>query len=440
MSTPQLYKDDLLDPISPDQPAGTDLRWTPEWDRIKEARRADDDLESGRWVKKERKTADWVQVQELTTAMLRERSKDLQLVMWLTEANIRLHGFAGLRDGLRISRELMVRYWDKGLYPSMEDGPEDRSGPFEWLSNKLVDSITVIPITDRADQGQDYSFIDLEDARRVGSEASCRTPDGEIDPRKKKNYEQAIAEGHVSMEMFDRGVKATSRAAYEDLNADIEEAHDEYKALEKVIDEKFGDLAPNMSSFRSALSDIKQAVTTIVEQKRLAEPDAPAPNPQTNMENPPSQNPTGPADPVVVRFPLTLSTAAGNQTVTGGSWQDAEMLIRSGEVDKGLAQMTELAARETNGRDRFHRKLLLAEVCLVSKRERLARLILVELAEQIDKLQLEQWESSELISSVWTRLYKLYKQGTDTSDHDRASKLYERLCRLDPWQALNCHE
>ena len=89
--------------------------------------------------------------------------------------------------------------------------------------------------------------------------------------------------------------------------------------------------------------------------------------------------------------------------------------------------MTRLAAMETSGRSRFQRKLLLAEVCLASKRDALARSILEELAEQIDKCQLESWESSELIGGVWTRLYKMYKQGGDSSDEDRADKLYERL-------------
>jgi type VI secretion system protein ImpA len=102
--------------------------------------------------------------------------------------------------------------------------------------------------------------------------------------------------------------------------------------------------------------------------------------------------------------------------------------------------MTRVAASETSGRARFQRKLLLAEVCLASRRERLARSILEELAEQIDKYQLEFWESSELISSVWTTLHRLYRHGGDASDADRAAKLYERLCRLDPWQALGCGE
>jgi predicted component of type VI protein secretion system len=86
MPTEPLLSNDLLDPIMAEQPAGADLRWTADWDRIKEARRADDGLETGNWAKKERKVADWRQVEELATAMLRDRSKDLQLAVWLMEA------------------------------------------------------------------------------------------------------------------------------------------------------------------------------------------------------------------------------------------------------------------------------------------------------------------------------------------------------------------
>src|SRR5215471_12558354 len=156
MPTAPLYTDDFFGPVSPGQPAGADLRWTAEWDRLKEARRSDDDLEPGKWAKKERKAADWRMVEEIASVMLRERTKDLQLALWLTEAGMKLHGFPGLRDGLRLTRELMVRYWDTGLYPPMEDGPEDRAGPFEWLNNKLVDSIKAIPITARDDNDTDY--------------------------------------------------------------------------------------------------------------------------------------------------------------------------------------------------------------------------------------------------------------------------------------------
>ena len=435
MATASLVISDLFDPISTDQPAGVDLRWTPVWDRIKEARRADDGLESGKWAKKEAKTADWRLVRELIPPLLRERTKDLQLGMWLTEANLKLHGFEGLRDGLWLVRELIVRYWDKGLYPPMEDGPEDRAGPLDWLNNKLVDSITAVPITARGDGGRDYSFIELMEARSVGSESSWKTADGIIDEQKKREYDTAVAAGRVSMEMFDRAIKETKRADYERFHALFQQTYDEFTALEKVVDEKFGEGAPSLGDCRSAFREIKQEISDILDR-------IPAPSPAT-----PQASAAGPAEsggrtePVVVRFPLSLPTTQASAGTLSGSWQEAEMLIHSGQVDRGLAEMTRLAASETSGRNRFQRKLLLAEVCLASKRERLARSILEELAEQIDKLQLDFWETSDLIGSVWIKLYTMYKQGVGGPlDSDRAVKLYERLCRLDPWQALACGE
>jgi hypothetical protein len=82
--------------------------------------------------------------------------------------------------------------------------------------------------------------------------------------------------------------------------------------------------------------------------------------------------------------------------------------------------------------------LLLAEVCLASGRERLAQSILEQLAQHIDDYKLENWESSDLIGSVWGRLYELYRSRDGQSD--KTKTLYERLCRLDPWQALQCEE
>jgi hypothetical protein len=351
------------------------------------------------------------------------------------EASIKLHGFAGLRDTLRLTRELMVRFWDKGLYPAIEDGPEDRSGPFEWLNDRLVDALIAIPITARRDQGEDYRFVDLLEARNVGSEASFKK-DGQVDTTKKKEYEAAIAAGRVSMEMFERAVGETERPVFEDFYADFQQASQEFKALEKTVDEKFGDVPVNLAAFRSSLRAIGEALVEFLPKTKLKKPDQPPP-PSDAVDT--VDNDAQPSPKVVLRLPLSVPGTGEVPSVSQGSWQEAETLVRSGQVERGLAQMTQLAASETSGRNRFHRKLLLAQVCVASQREALARLILEELAEQIDKFQLEHWESSEMISAVWTALYKIYSKPESTpADPDRARKLYERLCRLDPWQALGC--
>jgi type VI secretion system protein ImpA len=186
---------------------------------------------------------------------------------------------------------------------------------------------------------------------------------------------------------------------------------------------------------------MKQAIEDIWGKKRIAEPASrPAADLATGAVPIEQVQLAAPEDPVGVRIPLSLHSLQEFPSAGGGSWADAEALIRSAQVEKGLAEMTRLVASETNGRSRFQRKLLLAEACLSSKRVRLARLVLEELAEQIDKFQLELWESPALIASVWTKLYRLYKFDPESSDLERANKLYERLCRLDPWQALSCAE
>jgi acyl-CoA-binding protein len=234
--------------------------------------------------------------------------------------------------------------------------------------------------------------------------------------------------------MFNRAIKQTKRADYEQFNGIFQETYDEFAALEKVVDEKFGDAAPNLGDCRSALREIKQEISDILD--RIPAPPA---TPQASVGGPVESG--GQTEPVVGRFPLSHPITQLSGGTVGGSWQDAEVLIHSGQVDRGLAEMTRLAANETSGRNRFQRKLLLAEVCLASGRERLARSILEELAEQVDKLQLDCWETSDLIGSVWIKLYSMYKQGVGgPTDSDRAGKLYERLCRLDPWQALACGE
>lgn len=423
MSIEQPRIEDLLDPISEEKPSGENLRWTPEWDRIKESRRSDDGLQAGPWEKKDRKSANWRQLEDLAATALRERTKDLQLAMWFTEAELKLHGFNGLGAGFRLLKELISRFWDKGLFPLMEDGPEDRARPLEWLNEKLADSVLDLPVTCCDGKADDFNLAQVRAAVRVGSESSFKSADGEIDEGKKKAYTEALASSGVSMDIYYAALRASGLEDYEKLYLTVEEVFRQYKAMEAVIDEKFGEKsAPNLSNLRGVLREIKEEIAQRLEKKR------PVVHPgETGSSTSNSSSANG---------LLHALPALGNGSTANGSWHDAEQLIRSGKIDAGLSAMTRLAASETTGRNRFQRKLLLAEVCLNSRRSDLARAILEELAEQIEKFKLSEWESSDLVGGVWGRLYKIYK--TDSGDKDRAKELFEQLCRLDPWQALHC--
>jgi hypothetical protein len=164
-----------------------------------------------------------------------------------------------------------------------------------------------------------------------------------------------------------------------------------------------------------------------------ANPTAPAPESSSANGNAPKVH-AATSDAVFPENPVNGSDSTN-------AWSLAEHLARSGDVDRALAQMTMLANVEPNGRVRFHRKLVLAEICLNTKRMRLGKAILEELAELIDKHTLDQWETSDVVTAVWTRLYRCYAEepGGD-GDPARTEKLFERLCRLNPWQALACSD
>ena len=106
----------LLEPISPERPAGEPLRYDGTYDRIREARREDDPRLSQGIYQSELKRADWAAVERVALEALETRTKDLQIAAWLLEAWLQLYGFAGASAGLRLMSGLCENFWEK-MYP-----------------------------------------------------------------------------------------------------------------------------------------------------------------------------------------------------------------------------------------------------------------------------------------------------------------------------------
>src|ERR1700685_2583787 len=111
-------RDDLLTPIPGDNPSGVYVRHDSKlllYDKIKEARRQDDELAQGDW-ETERKMADFPRAKKLAEEALATKTKDLQLAAWLTEAQLHIESFAGLLQGLKLCTGLVRDFWDS-VYP-----------------------------------------------------------------------------------------------------------------------------------------------------------------------------------------------------------------------------------------------------------------------------------------------------------------------------------
>lgn len=257
---------DLVNPIPGPNPAGIDLRYDPLYDKIKEARHEDDDAPQGDW-QRARKTADFGLVTKLAGEALATRSKDLQLAAWLTEAQLRREGFAGLRAGLEFLRDLLVRYWDD-LYPLLEDGdPELRAAPLSWVGLTLGPAIRSVALNRTG-----HDFFKFKESRIVGYEA-----DAASDPKKLQARQQALEEGKLPAEEFDRGFDATPKAWYKELAAEVDGSVDALGDLDRVGRERFGDSAPNFLRLQDTLAEVQRVVRQLLARKLELDPDPPEP-------------------------------------------------------------------------------------------------------------------------------------------------------------------
>ncbi|MGE3934134.1 MAG: type VI secretion system protein TssA [Rhodospirillaceae bacterium] len=138
----------LTQPIAGDDPCGPDLRGTDAFYEMRDARSAartkERQADAGDTQADPRE--DWQVIRAKAPALIGEQSKDLDLVAWLCEALLRQDGFAGLRDGFRLGRELIEKYWD-GIHPRPdEDGIATTVSSFANLNGVGAEGALIQPI------------------------------------------------------------------------------------------------------------------------------------------------------------------------------------------------------------------------------------------------------------------------------------------------------
>jgi type VI secretion system protein ImpA len=107
---------------------------------------------------------------------------------------------------------------------------------------------------------------------------------------------------------------------------------------------------------------------------------------------------------------------------------------RQGRSSDAIQMLAEEIPRQRSGRGRFQRKLQLAQICMTVGHEGLAQPILEELAACIDAHKLEDWEAADAMAQPLALLYRCLKR--NDGDAQAQNKLYARISRLDPVQAL----
>ncbi len=142
----------LLAPIAGDAPQGVDLRedysaQSPYF-RLRDARSEAREAERRQEAAEDQTDAvippQWKTVLSLGSAALKEKSKDLEVAAWITEAMVRLHGLPGLAGGALLLKGLAEAFWDDVFPLPDEDGIVTRVAPITGLSGAESDG-TLMP-------------------------------------------------------------------------------------------------------------------------------------------------------------------------------------------------------------------------------------------------------------------------------------------------------
>jgi type VI secretion system protein ImpA len=242
---PVIDIDSLCSPISEEQRAGPYWRDNPECQElysqvdsaIREARRnrrkmaeaalfSEDAIERRNY-----EDPDWGAVIKAGTRLL-EKSKDLWVATWMIEALAYVHGFPGLRDGIRLVHQFCEKFWDS-VYPR----PDELDGILYTMSQLdgdiLAELVLQMPITGNGLTTTDYDKSSEMDGLESESE---------------KDAYRSL--GVVSIVEFEVQVQSSGVEFLQNLLEDVRETSNQYTALTELLDQHCGHDAPASSKVK----------------------------------------------------------------------------------------------------------------------------------------------------------------------------------------------
>ena len=438
----QMDMDALMAPVPGDNPAGEDQRYSPVYDEIREARKEviTYDPEGHPTVEKK---AEWNKVITLSLEALTQKTKDLQIAVWLTEALLMTENFEGFNAGLKIVNGLLAAYWEN-LYPSIEDDDlEFRAAPLEFMNEKFISMIKSQPVTD-SKAGEVISYQQWQESQTVGYDSDVLDKYGDVDNSKKQRRDELIAEGKMTADQVDGIVAKSSVAFYESLARHLVTSKEEMGRLDQFVDEKFGRQAPRLSDLDNVIDDYQRVVFKLLETKGGVAPGkAPAveeeptvseaPTVEEDMEPLPAETPMTPMGEMPSKASVFMEPRSNEDAI----WQSALAAMKNSGVKSGLGQLLAASNSSSSPRDKYRYRLLMAKLCLKAGRPELARPIIEELYALMEELHLERWESPIWISEVIDAYYQCMMKGEPSDDDMAMAKaLFHKLCTLDVTKAI----
>ncbi|UWU25316.1 type VI secretion system protein TssA (plasmid) [Rhizobium sp. CB3060] len=182
----------------------------------------------------------WTDVSNLGLQIISSRSKDLEVLAWLAEAELRLRGFEGLRDIYLAITSLLDKYWEQ--LHSVGDGDlEERLAPLAGLNGvggegTIIQAIRLTPLVPGAKFAQ-FSLWDFQLSQRPN------------EAKRRDELNQVVMEAGVS----------AMRSHLEGVNGCISA----FDGLVALLGERCGSEAPPSSNTHNVLREAAAAIRTL---------------------------------------------------------------------------------------------------------------------------------------------------------------------------------
>lgn len=266
MATPEILDfATLLQPLSDSDPAGSEPQANAARREVRDARQAASDAEvacrrfamlgDAEQGGPSPAPPDWETVHSRALTALSESGKDLWVAAWLIEALAREHGFAGLRDGFRLVRELAERFWD-GIHPrpDEDDGYAHTVAQLTGLNGVEADGTLIAPIL----------AIPLTNGRH-------ERPLTSLDYLQATDSERRLSSNAVTLSVIEQDAAATSPEWYRTISEDLDQCLEEFAQLTTALDARCVPTAedvptaPHTSQIRKTLEECRDRLHSLAQ-------------------------------------------------------------------------------------------------------------------------------------------------------------------------------
>jgi type VI secretion system protein VasJ len=121
--------------INEGAPCGESVRYEPEFEQL--------EAELSKLESLKAEPVDWNTVVQLSSDILRDKSKDLLVAVYLCQGLLQTEGYRGLAVGLQIISDMVEKHWD-GMFPAKKR-LRARKVAMEWLAEKASRYIETTP-------------------------------------------------------------------------------------------------------------------------------------------------------------------------------------------------------------------------------------------------------------------------------------------------------